>query len=87
MWSAGWLRHQAPRSGPAEEGITRMEDNLLDQGDGVEGSFSVAPDRQSAGVWHLGPRDLPLPVDVSDELRDERDEVVEVWERKPLPTW
>ena len=46
-----------------------MEDNLLDQGDGVEGSFSVAPDRQSAGVWHLGPRDLPLPVDVSDELR------------------
>jgi acetyl esterase/lipase len=46
-----------------------MTDKRADQDDGVEGLISFAPDRPPAGMWHLAPRDLPLPVDVSDELR------------------
>lgn len=38
--------------------------------DGIEGSFPVAPTRGPTEVWHLGPRDLPLPLGASQELRD-----------------
>jgi acetyl esterase/lipase len=38
--------------------------------DNIDGSFPVAPTRRPSEVWHLGPRDLPLPQDVSKELHD-----------------
>jgi acetyl esterase/lipase len=36
----------------------------------IEGSIPVAPTRKPSGVWHIGPRDLPLPHHASNELRD-----------------
>jgi len=41
-----------------------------DDTDDLEGSIPIAPDRKPTGPWHIGPRDLPLPRDVSDELRE-----------------
>ena len=38
--------------------------------DHVEGEVPVAPSRGRPGVWHIGPRDLPLPHAASDELRE-----------------
>lgn len=38
--------------------------------DGVEGAIPMAPGRKRPRVWHLGPRDLPLPQGASDELRE-----------------
>ena len=37
--------------------------------DDIEGSISVGPTQRPSGVWHIGPRDLPAPQAVSDELR------------------
>lgn len=38
--------------------------------DSIEGSFPVAPSRGPTEVWHLAPRDLPLPHAASRELRE-----------------
>lgn len=46
-----------------------MTDSPPEGDDGIEGSIALAPDRLPAVLWHLGPRNLPLPKDVSDELR------------------
>jgi acetyl esterase/lipase len=35
----------------------------------LDGSIPIAADLGPIGLWHIGPRDLPLPSDVSDELR------------------
>ena len=40
------------------------------QADHVEGEVSVAPSRQRPGIWHIGPRDVPLPHAASDQLRE-----------------
>lgn len=48
-----------------------MVDNSPHDGvDGVEGAIPMAPGRKRPRVWHLGPRDLPLPQGASDELRE-----------------
>ena len=38
--------------------------------DAIEGTLPMAPEWKPSDVWHIGPRDLPLPYDASDELRD-----------------
>ena len=38
--------------------------------DHLAGSFPVAPTRGPSEVWHLGPRDLPVPHSASQPLRD-----------------
>jgi len=48
-------RERHPDTGPADH---------------VEGEVSVAPSRKRPDVWHIGPRDVPLPHAASSELRE-----------------
>lgn len=45
-------------------------DQMREPADHVEGEVSVAPSRRQADMWHIGPRDVPLPHAASDELRE-----------------